>query len=265
MDLNATGCLQRAVDYIEANLCQEVSIEEAAASAYMSPFYFQRMFSLLLDVTVGDYIRNRRLALAGDALRTAGERVIDIALRYGYETPEGFSRAFARFHGMSPSAARAGKGALRAYPKLSVPTLSKGDNAMKNLKDRGYAVMENGPVYYTRNMDGTVKWFEDTLGWFGGIDARDADGAGTYGCLLPFPGELVHMKLATFNGIHMFRGAPSDRLVAFIPVDSIEGLRNKVASSGWDKIGGIADEPWGARSCDVTTIDGSIMRFFEIV
>lgn len=100
--------LQNALDYIEANLTQPLDIREIAKRAYLSPFYFQRIFSAFFGVGVGEYIRSRRLSLAGDELRFSGGKIIDIAAKYGYDSPDSFNRAFQRFHGISPSAARKG-------------------------------------------------------------------------------------------------------------------------------------------------------------
>ena len=135
---------------------------------------------------------------------------------------------------------------------------------MKRATERGYAVKENGPVYYTMNMDRTAKWFEDTLGWYAAIDQRNDNGEGTYGCILPFPLEVSNMTLAPFNGFHMFYGKPSNEVVAFMRVDNIENLHSFVISSGWDKISEIEVQPWGGKECSVTTVDGGIMRFFQL-
>ena len=136
---------------------------------------------------------------------------------------------------------------------------------MKGLQQRGYTVKENGPVYYTQDMDTTAKWFEDVLGWYVNIDERAEDGIGTYGCALPIPGELVNMKIANFNGIHLFRGEPEKRVVTFMLVEGIEKFITYVKNNGWTQITELREQPWGSRECTVTTIDGSQMRFFELI
>jgi AraC family transcriptional regulator len=95
--------LQRAIDYIEAHLEDKLSPEVIAAQAYVSSFHFQRAFHLLTGRTLGEYIRDRRLTLAGQALANSDQRVIDVAYRFGYDSPESFSKAFQRFHGISPA------------------------------------------------------------------------------------------------------------------------------------------------------------------
>jgi len=121
--------IQRALDYTEEHLTDEVDYEAAARAACSSPFHFQRMFSLLCGFTLGDYIRMRRLALAaGDLMRT-DDKVIDIALKYRYDTPESFSRAFVRFHGVTPTEARRG-GSVKSFSRLSVKLILSGGSTM---------------------------------------------------------------------------------------------------------------------------------------
>lgn len=100
--------LQRAIDYLEEHLTEPLDIGAAASQAYVSSFHFQRVFSVLCGCTVGEYVRSRRLTQAGLALLTTDRKVIDIALDCGYDSPESFTRAFTRFHGVSPTAARNG-------------------------------------------------------------------------------------------------------------------------------------------------------------
>lgn len=98
--------IQNAINYIEEHLTEEIDYEEVAKEAACSNFYFQRIFGILCGISLGDYIRNRRLTLAGDELSASDDKVIDIALKYGYESPESFTRGFARFHGVTPSEAK---------------------------------------------------------------------------------------------------------------------------------------------------------------
>ena len=95
--------IQRAIDYMEENITEELDLSEAAKRAYSSSFHFQRVFGMLCGYSAGDYIRMRRLSLAGEELSKGDAKIIDVALKYGYDTPEGFSRAFTAFHGISPS------------------------------------------------------------------------------------------------------------------------------------------------------------------
>ena len=121
--------IQRAIDYVEANITEEIDFEEVAAKAYSSSFHFQRVFSILCGFSLGDYIRMRRLSLAGEELSKGNAKIIDIALKYGYDTPESFPRAFARFHGISPSEARHG-GSVKIFTPLSVKLSLTGGSKM---------------------------------------------------------------------------------------------------------------------------------------
>ena len=122
--------IQNAINYIEDHLTEEIDFAAAAREAACSPFYLQRIFSLLCGMTMGDYIRSRRLSLAGDELSTTGCRVGDIAAKYGYESPESFARAFSRFHGITPTEARRDGSNLKYFFRLSVKIALRGGAAM---------------------------------------------------------------------------------------------------------------------------------------
>lgn len=122
--------IQRAVDYVEAHMMEPTDYEETARQAYSSSFHFQRVFSILCGFTLGDYVRMRRLSLAGKELALSDIRVIDAALKYGYDSPESFSRAFTRFHGVPPSRAKHSGAALKSFSPLSVKLTLDGGNTM---------------------------------------------------------------------------------------------------------------------------------------
>lgn len=112
--------LQKAIDYIEENLTEELDYTEIASKACVSSFHFQRIFSVMCNFHLGEYIRNRRLTLAGAALNLSNEKVIDIALKYSYDSPDSFTKAFTRFHGITPSAAHEPGASLRSFSRLSI-------------------------------------------------------------------------------------------------------------------------------------------------
>lgn len=262
--MDTISCIQKAIDFIEDNILNELSMDVIASQAYMSSFHFHRIFSVVCNITLGEYTRSRRLTLAGIELKSSNAKIIDIAYKYGYESPESFSRAFTRFHGASPMAARSQGTSLKIFAKISVQSILGGKQNMQSLKQRGYVVKENGPIYYTKDMDKTAKWFENILGWYSGIDQRNEDGAGVYGCVLSIPGELSNMTLMPFNGFHMFYGESSKQTIGFIRVDSIDNLYSFVKKNDWEQISEIVTQHWGGMECSVTTIDGSIIRFFEL-
>lgn len=121
--------IQRAIDYVEVNITKELDFEEVAKQAYSSSFHFQRVFSILCGFSLGDYIRMRRLSLAGEELSKVNAKIIEIAMKYGYDTPESFSRAFTRFHGIEPSEAEH-SGNVRLFTPLSVKLTLTGGSKM---------------------------------------------------------------------------------------------------------------------------------------
>ncbi len=120
---------QRALDYIEAHLTGELDISAAAREAACSPFYFQRLFGILCGMSLGEYVRSRRLAEAGRELAAGDGKVLDMALKYGYESPESFARAFQRFHGVTPSEVRRGAHP-RSFEPFTVHITLKGGHIM---------------------------------------------------------------------------------------------------------------------------------------
>lgn len=123
--------LNRAIDYIEKNLLSEVNVNVAAREAASSVFHFQRSFMMLTGVTVYEYVRRRRLTLAAQELAlTDGIKVIDVALKYGYETPEAFTKAFSRLHGLPPSQVKQKGVNLKAFPRITFTLSIKGVVAM---------------------------------------------------------------------------------------------------------------------------------------
>ncbi|MCL2299977.1 MAG: AraC family transcriptional regulator [Firmicutes bacterium] len=124
-----TTGVARAIDYIEAHLTEEIDYEQVGSQAYCSVYHFQRVFSILCGFTLGEYIRKRRLTLAGAELRGGG-KVIDVALKYGYENPDSFTRAFAGFHGVNPSEVRGGTAALKSFSRLHLKFSLEGGQIM---------------------------------------------------------------------------------------------------------------------------------------
>lgn len=123
--------IQSAVQYIEDNLTEELDIADISAKAYVSPFYFQKIFSILCGFTVGEYIRNRRLTLAAEELSKADTKVIDVAIKYGYESPDSFTRAFTKFHGISPSAAKEKGASIKSFAPIRIKLSLEGGTIME--------------------------------------------------------------------------------------------------------------------------------------
>lgn len=121
--------LNRALDYIEDNLDGEIEAEQAARIAACSVYHFQRMFSYIADMPLSEYIRRRKMTAAALDL-SRGEKVIDTALKYGYDSPTAFNRAFRAVHGMAPSAAAKSGAPLKAFPRITFSISIKGGAAM---------------------------------------------------------------------------------------------------------------------------------------
>lgn len=122
--------LQQAIEYVEYNLGSAIETEDIAAAAQTSKYHFQRVFHALTGFTVTEYVRNRRLTLAAEELAGSDGKVIDIALKYGYETPEAFARAFQRMHGVTPQMAKRQNVKLKSFPRISFQIQIKGETEM---------------------------------------------------------------------------------------------------------------------------------------
>lgn len=104
--MNGVFALQRAIDFIEEHLTESIDYGDVAGQIYCSTYHFQRMFRAVTGYTLGEYIRFRRLSMAGRELQNTQTGILQLALKYGYDSPESFSRAFRKFHGVNPSAVR---------------------------------------------------------------------------------------------------------------------------------------------------------------
>lgn len=119
-----------ALNYIEENLADEIDFKEVARLAFCSEYHFQRMFSFLAGLSLSEYIRRRRLTLAAFELNNSSIRVIDVAVKYGYTSPDSFARAFHSLHGITPSEARNNGQSLKAYPRMTFQLSIKGGSEM---------------------------------------------------------------------------------------------------------------------------------------
>ena len=119
-----------ALNYIEENLDNEINLKEVARLALCSEYHFQRMFSFLSGISLSEYIRRRRLTVAAFELNNSNIRIIDLAVKYGYSSPDSFTRAFQGLHGITPSEARHSGQSLKAYPRMTFQLSIKGGNEM---------------------------------------------------------------------------------------------------------------------------------------
>lgn len=122
-------CIRSTIAYMEDHLEDDLSVQDIADQVYISPFFLQRGFSIVTGYGLSEYLRNRRLYQAAVALQDTDEKVIDIAYRYGYETPESFTKAFSRFHGATPSQVRSGA-PIKVFLPLKVKIVIQGGHQM---------------------------------------------------------------------------------------------------------------------------------------
>ena len=122
--------IRAAIDYMERHLQDDISAQDVAEHVHLSPFFLQRGFTLMTGCGIGEYLRHRRLYQAAVDLQRTEDKVIDIALRYCYETPESFTKAFSRFHGATPSRVRGGQAAAKRFLPLTIQISIQGGNQM---------------------------------------------------------------------------------------------------------------------------------------
>lgn len=132
--------MQEALAYIEDNLQGEIDWNEAGRRALCPGPMFARMFAVMVDIPLSEYIRRRRLTMAAFDLQANGDKVIDVALRYGYASPTAFQRAFTQFHDITPNQAKKPGARLRAYPPISFQITIKGGIALE------YRIEKKGPL-----------------------------------------------------------------------------------------------------------------------
>lgn len=122
--------MQRSIDYIEEHITEKIDYEALAKYSCMSSYNFQRVFGILSGYTLGEYIRNRKLSLAGRDIAQTDMKVIDVAIKYGYESPDSFAKAFQKFHGVTPSIAREAGATLCSFAKVTVTISLEGGTIM---------------------------------------------------------------------------------------------------------------------------------------
>lgn len=153
-----------ALKYIEENLTNDIDFKVVARLAFCSEYHFKRMFSFLAGIPLSEYIRRRRLTLAAFDLNNSNLRIIDIAIKYGYSSPDSFARAFQTLHGVTPTEARNYGQALKAYPRMTFQLSIKGGNEMNYRIEEKEAfhiagIMKRVPiVFHGENPEITAMW-----------------------------------------------------------------------------------------------------------
>ena len=138
-----------SIQYIEDHITEDITVEDVAKCVGVSPFYFQKGFAMLCGFSVSEYIRNRRLALAGNDLLVTQEKIIDIAMKYGYDSPDSFTKAFTRFHGVTPTSVRRGAVLLKSFAPLKLKISLEGGYLMdyKIVRKEEFTVIANAKTF----------------------------------------------------------------------------------------------------------------------
>jgi AraC family transcriptional regulator len=129
--MNWVKTIEDAIMYIERNITEDLTVGRIAGEVNISSFYFQRGFSMLCGYTVGEYIRMRRLSISGEELLASDVKVIDLAMKYGYDSPDSFTKAFTRFHGSTPTDVRRGGAMLKSFAPLHIKLTLDGGSTME--------------------------------------------------------------------------------------------------------------------------------------
>ena len=159
-----TGTIERALNYIETHITEELTVGRIAGEVNISAFYFQKGFSMLCGYAVSEYIRMRRLSLAGSELLASDSKVIDLALKYGYDSPDSFTKAFIRFHGSTPTDVRRGGASVKSFAPLHINLSLDGGTVMEYRIENKPALKVMGVSrmfsYETANSDIPKYWNE---------------------------------------------------------------------------------------------------------
>ncbi len=147
--------MQKSLDYIEEHLDGNIDVGDLAKLVYVSPTHYQRMFHMLSGFTLGEYIRKRRLTMAAMELQKPEAKVIDTALTYGYQTPEAFTKAFRKIHGLNPSVLKhqSSQHKIKAYPKITFQIQIKGVKEMdyQIQKKKGFKIVGEKRWFSTKD------------------------------------------------------------------------------------------------------------------
>ena len=196
--------LQNAIDYIESHLLDEISYEDVAQQIHMSPYEFHRTFSFIAGITVNTYIRNRRLSLAGQELLQTDCKIIDLAVKYGFDSADGFSKAFSRFHGVSPSVAKEKGASLIMYNPLFIRVSFEGGRKInyrieKESNQKFIAMTQKFPVeIFNDAEDESISDFWSLCYQQGIVDmlknCRDAEDDRIFGLCGPFLDDALYFE-----------------------------------------------------------------------
>lgn len=207
------SAIQEAISYIEKNITDEkLNADQVAEHVFMSSFYFQKGFTMLCGYTVGEYIRNRRLDLAGKELVHTDTRIIDVSMKYGYDSPDSFSKAFTRFHGVRPSQIRKEEVILKSFAPLKLKISLEGGYLMD------YKIRKKGAF----SVVGIVKRFPyegayETIPLFWKDCMEEGIKVGNYGINIDENMEGVTFEYVIANDYKPSEDVPEGMVIRTIP------------------------------------------------
>lgn len=139
------NAIEKAIQYIENHLVEDITVKDVARYVHISEYYFQKGFAMLCGFTISEYIRKRRLSLAGNEIAGSDIKIIDIAIKYGYDSPDSFTKAFTRFHGVTPTVARKKHTTLKSFAPLKLTIALEGGYLMdyKIERKKAFKVIAN--------------------------------------------------------------------------------------------------------------------------
>ena len=143
------NAIEKAIQYIEDHLIEDITKKDVAKYVHVSEFYFQKGFAMLCGFTISEYIRKRRLSLAGNEIAGSDIKIIDIAIKYGYDSPDSFTQAFTRFHGVTPTVARKKHTTLKSFAPLKLTIALEGGYLMdyKIERKKAFKVIANEKTF----------------------------------------------------------------------------------------------------------------------
>lgn len=259
--------INRAIEYIEAHLLENITVDDVAHSVNYSYSNFQRIFYLLTGVTIGEYIRSRRLSAAGEELLSTGAKIIDVAMRFQYDSPESFSKAFSRFHGFPPSDVRK-KGVVlrRFYPMEINISIHGGDSMARRLMEEFYwrqtrpemdaqwsdAQKYEAVIDWARHARGkNPKVFDELIDWL----KEDAEWSAA---------RIEENRQILMQGILARFRDQNDQLRRYLLDIKSEGIVNQAVFDALDKfdmeLSGISGEPEFAEVVSLMFRDFSVMQ-----
>jgi len=236
--------MNNVMEYIENNLDGNIDMSKVAQISCYSATAFQRMFSIIADITLSEYIRRRKLTLAAFELQNTGIKIIDLSLKYGYESPEAFTRAFNVIHGVPPSLARQKGISLKAYPRISFHLTLKGDvpvNYRIEQKD-GFTFYGIERIISTANGE---NWSLVPAFWMETVNNGEYDRL-IKSTNLPLPDEGLNLV----NSVDCYRNTDNDT----IPYMIFAFKTGKSNTEGYTEVN-VPSATWAIFKSDIHTIE----------